>query len=219
MSYDYPSLVTLAFVWLAYFILHSLFASLGAKHWLERRKSSLVPLYRAGFNVIAIVTIVPPLWLMHAYGGDMVWQWRGPGLYVVNTLAVLAVTGFFWSLRYYDGMEFLGLRQIKSGNRIVEDQEKFCISPIHRFVRHPWYFFALVIIWTRDMDSAFLVSAVCMSLYFIFGSWLEEKKLVIYHGKIYQQYKIFVPGLFPLPWRYLNDERQKELFSHNTNRL
>ena len=219
MPDDYSNLIILALVWLAYFVLHSLLASLRAKHWVARRMSSLVPLYRAGFNIIAIGSIVPPLWLMHAYGGDMVWEWRGPGLYIVNTLGALAVIGFFWSLKYYDGMDFLGLRQLKSGNRVVEDQEKFCISPLHRVVRHPWYFLALVIIWTRDMDSAFLLSAVCMTLYFIIGSWQEERKLVVYHGEIYRLYKTFVPGLFPLPWRYLDDINLKELLSNNNNKL
>jgi protein-S-isoprenylcysteine O-methyltransferase Ste14 len=54
------------------------------------------------------------------------------------------------------------------------------------------------------MDLAFLVTAVVMTLYFIFGAHLEEQKLIIYHGEKYRRYRELVPGLVPLPWRYLS---------------
>jgi len=134
----------------------------------------------------------------------MMWVWRGVGAYFANSLCVLALIGFVWSLHYYDGMAFLGFRQIKSNDASIGDQEQFCLSPLHRFVRHPWYFFAIVIIWSRDMDSAFFVSAICISAYFFIGSWFEERKLVIFHGDTYRRYQRYVPGILPLPWRYLN---------------
>ena len=86
------------------------------------------------------------------------------------------------SLKYYDGREFLGLRQLNERNASVDDQEQFQLSPLHRWVRHPWYFFALVIIWTRDMNSAMLIAAILMTLYFVIGSRLDERKLLRYHG-------------------------------------
>jgi len=207
------NLVFLALAWLVYFLLHSFLASLGVKKWVAKKNASLVRFYRAGFNVLAVALIVPPLWLMHSFGGDVVWQWTGVGLYFSNALVLFAVLGFVWSMRYYDGMEFLGVRQIANDSSDVEDQEKFCLSPLHRFVRHPWYFFALVIIWSRDMDSAFLVSSICMTLYFIIGSWFEERKLIIYHGETYRRYQSYVPGLLPLPWRYLNKEKLGDVMS------
>ena len=42
-----------------------------------------------------------------------------------------------------------------------------------------------------------LVSAVLLTLYFVVGSHLEEKKLAAFHGDIYRRYMQRVPGLIP----------------------
>jgi hypothetical protein len=93
----------------------------------------------------------------------------------------------------------------------VEDQERFYISPLHRFVRHPWYSLGLVLVWTRDMNGPLLLSASAITLYFIVGSRLEERKLLVYHGEAYRRYRARVPGLIPLPWRYLNRQAARAL--------
>jgi len=198
-------------LWLGYFILHSLLASLGAKKWVARRWPRGMTLYRLGFNLLAILLLLPPLWLTFALDGPDLWRWQGPWAWLAHLLALGALAGFFWSLRYYDGSEFLGLRQWRRGQRQVEDQESFYISPLHRFVRHPWYSLGLLLIWSRDMNGPMLVSAVTISLYFMVGSLLEERKLLVYHGEVYRRYRAQVPGLIPLPWRYLDREAAQEL--------
>lgn len=152
---------------------------------------------------------------MFEYPGNTLWTWQGVWFYIANGIALLAIAGFFWSLRYYDGGEFTGLNQLREKTHTVEDQESFHLSPLHRFVRHPWYALGLAIIWTRDMNQAFLVTAVLISAYLIFGSRLEEKKLLRYHGEIYRKYREKVPGLVPLPWRYLTKAEAEELMSSN----
>jgi len=85
-------------------------------------------------------------------------------------------------------------------------------------VRHPWYFLGLVLIWTRDMDPAFLLSASAMTLYFVVGSLLEERKLIRYHGEVYRRYRKRVPGLIPLPWKYLPAEEADRLVADYRDR-
>jgi protein-S-isoprenylcysteine O-methyltransferase Ste14 len=169
-----------------------------------------MPLYRLLFNFQALVLLVPPLWLTFSLRGPLLWQWSGIGWWLANGLALLAVGGVLWSLRTYDGSEFLGLRQWREKEASVEDQERFHLSDLHRFVRHPWYSLALVLVWTRDMDAAFFTSAILITLYFIVGARLEEGKLLIYHGEQYRRYRKRVPMLFPNPWRFLTrDEARK----------
>ena len=193
----------LVVAWVAYFVIHSIAASLGLKHRVASRWPKFMPVYRLLFNALALLLLLVPVVLMYRLKGGFLWQWTGPGAWLANGLALLAVLGFLWSLRYYDGMEFFGLRQWRAGVRTVEDQESFRISPLHRFVRHPWYALALVLIWTRDMDPALLLPAVLISLYFVIGSRLEERKLMEYYGEVYRCYRSQVPALIPLPWRYL----------------
>jgi protein-S-isoprenylcysteine O-methyltransferase Ste14 len=138
-------------------------------------------------------------------------MWEGFLWWVANSLALLALLGVAWSMRDYDSGEFLGTRQWYDREMAVEDQEGFHVSPLHRFVRHPWYSLSLILIWTRDMDLAFFTTAIVMTIYFVFGSRLEEQKLVIYHGGKYLRYRELVPGLMPLPWRYLSREQAEEL--------
>jgi len=85
------------------------------------------------------------------------------------------------------------------------------LSFAHRFVRHPWYFLGLVIIWTREMNAAFLLTAVTLTLYLFIGSRQEEKKLVACFGEQYRKYQVSVPGLVPRPWRYLSRQQADEI--------
>ncbi len=201
----------LAFTWLAYFIVHSLLASLKVKYLVARKWPGFMPWYRLFFNLLALVLLVIPLWLTWRLGGEILFAWKGAWWWLGNGLALAAVAGFLYSLRHYDGAEFLGLRQLREREQRVEDQERFRVSPLHRHVRHPWYFLGIILIWTRDMTAPMLLSSVMMTLYFIIGSWLEERKLLAYHGEAYAEYRRRVPGLFPLPWKRLDREQARRL--------
>jgi len=194
-------LAAIALAWFAYFALHSLLSASGVKEGVRRRWPRLMPGYRAAFNGIALVTLLPVLWLVYATGGAWLWQWKGALAWLANGLALAALLGFAATTRYYDMGEFLGLRQLREhGN---DEAQTFTLSVFHRFVRHPWYSLGLVLIWTRDMNAPLLVTALAITLYCIAGSRLEEKKLVALYGEQYRRYMAKVPGLLPLPWKYL----------------
>jgi len=210
MSSNVSSL-TLLLAWLGYFALHSALASLAVKTWVAKRWPGLMPAYRLGFNAIASLGLLPILWLLYRHPGHVVWFWSGTSAWVANGLALAAIAGLLYTLRDYDGGEFLGVRQWRNQTRTVEDQEGFHLSPAHRFVRHPWYFFSLVLIWTRNMSEAMLLSALMMTAYFIVGSRLEERKLIAYHGDRYRRYMEKVAGLVPLPWKNLSKTEVRTL--------
>jgi protein-S-isoprenylcysteine O-methyltransferase Ste14 len=215
MDYSMYTINTLLFLaaWLAYFIVHSLLASLAVKKWIAARWPDFMPAYRLAFNMIALVLLLPILWLMVALSWPALWQWQDTSKWIANGLSVLAVLGFVWSLRYYDMQEFLGLKQWRGHVTTAEDQESFQLSPLHRFVRHPWYFFAIILLWARDMNTAQFLTSVMASLYFTIGARLEERKLLVYHGERYRRYMERVPGLFPLPWKCLSATEAKKLCS------
>lgn len=197
--------------WLFYFLLHSILASLAVKRRVAKRWPQWMPAYRLFFNLMALLLLFPPLYFTYQFDGPWLWRWSGMVAWIANGLALVAVALFYWTLKYYDTAEFIGLRQWRNGTRSVRDQEKFHLSPLHRFVRHPWYALGLVIIWSRDMNAAFLLIAIIITLYFWLGSRLEERKLLEYHGALYRDYRQRVPGLLPLPWRYLTKADAEEL--------
>ncbi len=197
---------SLGLIWILYFCIHSLQASLSVKAMVSRQFPTFMPYYRLTFNLVAIVLLVAPLWLLHTGEKVALWNFTGASFWITQAFALAAVIGFLISMRYYDGREFLGLRQLTDSEIRVEDQGSLCLSPFHCYVRHPWYSFALVLIWTRPMDSLMLTSAVAVTLYFFMGSKLEERKLLTYYGNVYEKYLSMVPGLIPLPWKHLKSE-------------
>jgi protein-S-isoprenylcysteine O-methyltransferase Ste14 len=197
------NLLWLAALWAVYGLIHSLLASLTLKRLVARHWPGLMPVYRLGFNLVAVILLIPPMWLAWKTGGAPVLVW-GDFQWLAWTLSALAAAGFLWTLGDYDGAEFLGLRQWRAQEKRVEDQENFHLSPLHRFVRHPWYFLGLVLVWARDLNTAEIVTAAMITAYFVIGSRLEERKLLVYHGEVYRRYMAAVPGIFPLPWRWLS---------------
>lgn len=211
MTANFQTVLILVLAWLIYSGVHSWLASLQLKRYVAEHRPGLMPAYRLCFNLLALLLLIPPLWLTYTLPGPVLWAWKGPAWWVANGMALLALAGVFWSLRDYDGSEFLGLRQWRGRIASVEDQEEFHISTLHRYIRHPWYGLGLVLVWTRDMDLAFITTAIMITLYFILGSRLEERKLIIYHGDRYRRYRELVPALVPLPWRYLTRHQAEQL--------
>ncbi len=204
-------LLLLAISWACYAIVHSLLASHACKNWCLQHYPRYYPAYRLGYNILAGLLLVPPLWLTWSYQGTVLWHWPAGLGRVADAAALAAVAGFVWTMRAYDSGEFLGLSQLRQKSATVDDQAPMHLCTVHRFVRHPWYFFGLVIIWSREMNAAFLVSAIILTLYLIIGSRLEEKKLVTCYGEQYDHYRQRVPGLIPLPWRYLSRQEAKQI--------
>lgn len=194
-------LAAIALAWFGYFALHSVLAASSVKAWVGGRWPRFMPAYRIAFNVMATLTLIPVLWLVYGGASDWLWQWRGVWAWLTNGFALMAILSLLVSGNSYDMGEFLGLRQL--GAQGSDQPENFTVSTLHRFVRHPWYCIGLVLIWTRDMNGPLLVSALMITAYFVVGSKLEEDKLLASYGETYRRYMAKVPGLIPLPWKYL----------------
>lgn len=210
------SLIILAVLWCIYFAIHSMFASLRFKHWIVKRYPRIAPWYRLAFNAIATVLLLPPLstmWLLHS---EPLWRWHGNWSLLAYLMMLTSVAGLFSSSNYYDMEDFLGIRQFRDRSSEVDGHERFIISPFHRYIRHPWYFFGLLLIWSQDMDPARLTSATLLTVYLYLGSMLEERKLIVMYGSRYVEYRNKVPGLIPRPWRFLSRQEAIDLQTRPT---
>jgi len=207
-------LLWLAIAWLAYAFLHSVLASLRVKSWIGRLAPTVMSCYRLIFNGIAVITALPIVWLLlNQLEGPYVLSWHGPWRWLALGLTLASCIGFLFSLRTYDLGEFIGLRQLRERSTDIHDHAGFSISFLHRFVRHPWYFFALVMLWTQNMNAAMLVNAVAISAYFAIGTFFEERKLMVSYGEAYRRYMTRVPGLIPLPWKFLSAAEAAQIAS------
>lgn len=201
-----PAQLPLALGWLLYALLHSLTASIRCKEFCRRRWPRFFAGYRLLYNALALALLIPLAGLSIQTPGPQLWVWTGAMAWLLNGLAAFAFLAFLRGGGGYDLRAFLGLRpQVRGGAPCL------VISQWHRFVRHPWYSIALVLIWTRDMNAASLVSAIAITLYFVIGSRLEENKLVAEFGERYREYQRRVPRLVPLPGRVLSREDARRL--------
>jgi protein-S-isoprenylcysteine O-methyltransferase Ste14 len=211
-------LIWLALGWVTYAALHSLLASLRCKAWVTCRWPGFAPYYRLAFNLQSVLLVLPLAWATYAIPGDWLWRWTGFGAWIANGLALMAMLGFVLSSGTYDMGEFLGTTPWREQRRDAVEHDGFRISPLHRYVRHPWYALGLVLMWTRDMNAPLLVSAIAVTLYLAIGARLEERKLVAHFGAAYRNYRERVPALIPLPWKRLSTEEAEMLVQRSGHR-
>ncbi|MBN1811744.1 MAG: isoprenylcysteine carboxylmethyltransferase family protein [Anaerolineae bacterium] len=190
----------------AYFIawagVHSLLASLGVKRWARRTFGAGVDRwYRTVYVLFALASFAPiPLLfaiLPHRilYVVPAPWRWLmvlGQVGGAVGAAAAIVQTGAF---------RFVGLVQMLGG-RQGEESGPLQVRGLYCYVRHPGYFFSLVVIWlTPVMTVNLLVLFALFTLYFYVGSIHEESRLVAEFGAAYEEYQRHVPRLIPRLYR------------------
>jgi len=176
-------LLILAASWLLFGITHSLLAGSTLDHLFGRYS-------RLAFNCIAVVMTFLPIAISAWLPVTLLWVEPSWLCWTRHGVSVAAVLAFIHTLKFYSMPGFLGLKN---------ETWSLTFSPWHRWIRHPWYFLMLIIIWTQTMTETWLVSALCMTLYLVMGSRIEEKRILRYHPGSYADYRQIVPGL--IPWR------------------
>ncbi len=58
----------------------------------------------------------------------------------------------------------------------------------------------MMIVWARDLDVSAIVMNLIITVYFIIGTLLEERKLTIEFGEAYKVYQKRVSIFFPYQW-------------------
>ncbi len=200
------SIALLVIAWMAYFAIHSWLASSSVKRRIQSRFSLASQQYRFLYVVFASVSLLPIIYLILFTPSETLWLHHGVLKIFLDGLSILALVGFIWVARSYNMMSFLGVASDAKN-------DNFKISWLHRFVRHPWYFLGLIIIWTRDMNTVWLVSCISITAYLIMGSRLEDNKLIEQYGDSYRAYKEKVPGLIAIPGRYLSRQEVDKIES------
>ena len=198
---------------MAFGIIHSLLASHQAKQFAQRLLGVNVATatYRLVYNVIAVATVLPALYLVFRLPDRELYRFPAPWDSIALGIQVLAALGLVYSVYQMDAWFFLGLRQLgeppQMGIRYSIDSTstpQLVTTGLHRFVRHPLYTTSLIVLYLASpMSLNWLAFAVSCHAYFFMGSIFEERKLVREFGTAYRAYQQRVPRLLPRPWRWL----------------
>jgi protein-S-isoprenylcysteine O-methyltransferase Ste14 len=198
MNHNDPlHLLLLTASWLLFAISHSLLAGTTLDRLFGRYS-------RLAFNFVAIGMMALPFAIAARLPVIPLWDEPNWLYWTRHGVSFVAVLALIHTLKFYSLPGFLGLKA---------ETWALTFSPWHRWVRHPWYFLTLILIWAHAMTETWLVNALCITLYLIVGSRIEEKRILRYHPDSYAQYCRIVPGL--LPWRgcALDEETRLKLES------
>ncbi|MDY6987122.1 MAG: NnrU family protein [Thermodesulfobacteriota bacterium] len=202
--------VALAVLWIAWCVLHSAMICPSVTTYFRRRFKRGFRFYRLLFNVVALATMAPIVFYEKAIdGGWMLW-WQGTGRVIQVFLVGVGFWLFFSGARHYDLWQFLGIRQIREGfsTKSLTGGQDIDTRGILGIIRHPWYAGGIVLIWTRDVTSATLITNIVLTVYLIVGAYLEERKLIMEYGDKYREYQKRVPMF--IPYRFLTAKKRKE---------
>lgn len=195
-------LIVLLFILFA--LSHTLLASLKIKKRLAEKLGSKIAFYRLFYNLsstfffIAFYSIAPK-------PDVIVYDLQSPFDIVTFALQVLSLIGLIWAVLSINLAEFLGFSQIERYLRNeyyvndLDEKQELTTTGAYRIVRHPVFLFFILFLGIRPTMSLFyLVTFLCITVYFYLGSIYEEKKLVELFGDDYVKYQKSTPRIFPI---------------------
>ena len=123
-------------------VVHSLLASHFVKDMISL-KAGGADFYRLAYNIFAVVSFAPILYLMRTLPDQAVYQVPSPWNLVMFGGQLFAMLMLLIAFLQTDSLSFVGLRQLfekeKSGDLVTRG--------LYRIVRHPLYTFSLLFIW------------------------------------------------------------------------
>ncbi|MBP7736438.1 MAG: isoprenylcysteine carboxylmethyltransferase family protein [Spirochaetes bacterium] len=190
-----PALALDAFLSILFFLQHSLLI----RRNVRNRLSKIVPdPYYGAFYAItsgAALLIMILFWQRTAAIASA----EGLIYWLLRLSFILSMAGFYWGVKALGAFDPFGVVKIKLSMRNRELKiVPLAIRGPYRWVRHPLYFFSLIMIWACP-DLAFdkLLFNVMWSLWIFIATMLEERDLVREFGNGYREYQKKVPMLIP----------------------
>ena len=188
-----------ALLCLAFFVQHSLMIR---KSFRRRLARFIPPHYQGAFYTVAsgiVLLVLLVCWQQSAY---TLVNLQGTLGWLVHGIFFLAIAGFAWSMGALGSFDAFGLNPILTQMRGTQESPMpFVIRGPYRWVRHPLYFFMLVLIWSCPRFSADrLLFNVFWTAWVVVGTMFEERDLVADFGEAYRDYQRKVPML--IPWRF-----------------
>ena len=192
----------IALLWILWCALHSTLITKTVTDYVKRKLGNQYRFYRLFFNIVSLVTFAPLLYYSISHRGPLVFHWEGSLLIVKYFLLVTGIFLFVAGARHYSMSQFFGIHQIKTGqtDHTLSEYDTFDTSGILSVIRHPWYTGGIMIIWSSDIYLSTLLNNIVISVYFVLGSFLEERKLLLEFGDKYREYQKNVSMLVPYKW-------------------
>jgi methanethiol S-methyltransferase len=203
--------------WVLWCTLHSALISTTVTEYLKKRLGPSFRFYRLFYGVVSLTTLLPLLYYVNSIRPAPFFRWDGILIIIQYSLLLAGIYLFIAGGRHYSWATLLGISQIRAEqtDSPSSDGDTFAASGIHNVIRHPWYLAGIMIVWAQDLSLPVILNNIVISVYFIVGSFLEERKLVLEFGEKYREYQRTVSMLVPYRWLKTRIEEVKYRFSRN----
>ncbi|MCG9911459.1 MAG: hypothetical protein MH137_09180 [Flavobacteriales bacterium] len=186
--------------WAGFYFLHSLLASSILKQKLESALPFMRSLYRLLYNLFSIGTLSLLVLWMFSLSSAPLFIIPLMVKYIAGGILFSGIILLFFSIYNYNLGDFSGLNQMLNKQGTQGEHAHLNINGLNRFVRHPLYL-ALVLIFISVpwfyLTWPVVITAAVSLFYLPLGIWSEEKKLVAFFGKAYEDYRKNVPAIIP----------------------
>lgn len=166
----------------------------------RHRLAAWVPEYYHGtlYTVASAVVLIVLVLLWQGSTTTLI-SLQGVARWVLQGAFFASMLGMLWGMLALRGFDTFGNRAVLahiSGSRTASTL--FVVRGPYQWVRHPLYFFTLVMIWSiPDMTLDRLLFNVLFTGWIVVGTRLEERDLVAEFGDQYSAYQRRVPMLIP----------------------
>lgn len=176
---------------------HSIMARPAFKRWWTK----IIPaeIERSTYVLFSSLALILIFWLWQPVDG-IIWQ-------IENPIGRSLLWMFFWlgwvivliSTFLINHFDLFGLRQIYLYMKGREYTHLGFRTPfLYKLVRHPIMLGFIIAFWaTPDMTLSHLIFASVTTAYILIALQFEERDLLNYHGKRYQEYRQQVSMIFP----------------------
>ena len=183
---------------LLFFVQHSTMIRKAFRH----RLSAFVPPYFQGaLYTVASGAALTGLVLFWQNSVQMLVSLQDVSRWLAHAVFFASILGMVWGMRALRSFDVFGNQQVLDHIRALHVRDMpLTIRGPYRWVRHPLYFFTLVMIWCcPDLTLDRLLFNVLFTAWIVIGTILEERDLVAEFHETYLNYQRKVPML--IPWK------------------
>lgn len=181
-----------------FFIQHSGMIRRSFRAWMAKR---IPDCYHGAVFTLASSLALALVVLFWQSSGPPLIDLRGPLRWLARGVFFAAAAGIgwgFWSLKGFDPYGIGPIKARLSGTPL--QPQPLAIRGPYQWVRHPLYFFVLLLLWScPDPTADRLFFNVLWTGWIFAGAVLEEKDLLTEFGDGYREYQKSVPML--IPWK------------------
>ena len=183
---------------LLFFVQHS---GMIRKNFRARIANIIFPHYHGAVFAIVSGMMLISLVVLWQSSNVPLYELRGLLRWLARGIFFLAIAGLAWgvlSLRSFDPFGRTAIRAHLRGEQL--SPQPFVVRGPYLWVRHPLYFFMLLLIWScPDMTADRLLFNCLWSVWIYAGTILEEADLLSDFGEAYREYQQRAPML--IPWK------------------